>query len=177
MPLLKKITVDMLESIQKYCYENQKSFCVAMSCKADNREAEYDFFNRYLWLGGVILIENNQEKYSTYSAIDKSNVTVNNWSTAGVEGLSRGNKVLFFNSTEDNEYNLTPGYDEGVWSLCGKGFSYLEFSQRMRQIEQMSETEWRNLTSEWSNHFIYGKSKKLPQELIWDELVGQEHKE
>ena len=166
MPELKTITLQLLGLLQEYCAAYKKTLCIAMSCKEDNRESEFTFFSRYISLPKVEMIPNNESEFSTYHAIDQSVISLHNYSTAGLEGLSRGNKILFVNTTDNDYYNVPGEFGEGIWALSDGNLSFERFSERLKIIEQMSNEQWRLETAEFSQYFIFRDEKVLPQDKI-----------
>ena len=90
----------------------------------------------------------NSIEFGTYQAIDLSRISVGETSTALVEGLGRGNKILSFNFSE------TPLLDLPVHPICRLHKpNFVSFSERFQELRNLSDEEFRDLMGE-STRFI-----------------------
>jgi hypothetical protein len=83
----------------------------------------------------------NSVEFATYRAIDSSRISIGETSTALVEGLGRGNKILSFNFSE------TPLLDLPVHPICRLHKpDFKMFSERFQELRDLSYDEFRDLT-------------------------------
>ena len=170
MPELRHNSVQLLEFIQKYCAENNKSLAIACSCKEKTFPYEYRFLLRVIQMDGVYFVPNDDNNFSSYRLIDQSGVSLTTTSTIGFESISRGNKVLFCNFTNDEYYDVPSGYADGIWSLRGSGVTYGEFRDRVAVVSELSSTEWLQLTQNMAQFFVQGGDQPLPQQILREEI-------
>jgi len=170
MPELRHNSLQLLEFIQKYCTENNKSLAIACSCKEKTFPYEYRFLLRVIQMKGVYLVPNDDDNFSSYRLIDQSRVSLTTNSTIGFESVSRGNKVLFCNFTNDEYYDVPSGYADGIWSLRGSGVTYDEFRDRLAVVSELSNTEWLQLTQNMAQFFVQGGDQPLPQQILREEI-------
>jgi len=154
MPVLRDNSLILLDFLQRYCEDNQRLLCIACSCKERNFSYEYQFLLRQLRIKNVHLVPNDDNNFSSYRAIDMSNVTVTVNSTIGFEAISRGNKVLFCNFSDDEYFNIPSGYSDGPWALRDSAKQYKKFEQALRNIENMNQKEWRSVSRKMGEYFV-----------------------
>jgi hypothetical protein len=83
----------------------------------------------------------NSIEFATYQAIDSSHISVGETSTALVEGLGRGNKILSFNFSE------TPLPDLPVHPICRLHKpNFSSFSEHFQKLRNLNYDEFRDLT-------------------------------
>ena len=170
MPGLRENTILLLDYIQRFCRENNLSWCIAGSCKPQELAKEYRWFLRRLSRKDVAFIPNDEVTFSTYQAIDSSRLTITISSTAGIEGLGRRNKVLFTNLTKDQYYDLPQGYNNGVWAL-NNGFQEFEtFRNRLVTLLEMPDTIWWTKVKAYAHYAIHADPNEYPQDIIAREI-------
>jgi hypothetical protein len=98
----------------------------------------------------------NSIEFATYQAIDSSHISIGETSTALVEGLGRGNKILSFNFSD------TPLLDLPVHPICRlhrPGFD--SFSERFQELYNLSHSQFRDLTGD-TTRFINSYDSRRP---------------
>jgi len=123
----------------RYIKKHKVSLCVA-TCSQNQKEKVFfgGFFN-----SDVTIIENDQCQFSSYSAVDRSNVALEFSSTLGYEVFGWGQKVLFCNFSGKD---ISSFPFDGLWFL--KVRDYTEFENRVSFLLKLSDAEYRRLSEE-----------------------------
>jgi surface carbohydrate biosynthesis protein len=99
-------------------------------------------------------------EFATYQAIDSSQISVGETSTALVEGLGRGNKILVFNFLD------TPLFDLPVHHICRLHKpNFNSFSQRFQELRNLKPDEFKELTGQ-STRFINSYDSEHPTHVV-----------
>jgi len=166
----------VLSYIQQYCRDHTVTICVACSSKdsvvGGQNEASLEkcFIRKNIKIENLELIPNDG-RFSTYAAIDQSDLSINLQSTVGLEALGRGQKILFCNVTGDPYYDIPGPGRTGIWALRAGATSYESFEERVTTILRLSDEKWREATESVARYFVSADKKILPQQKILDEIV------
>ena len=99
-------------------------------------------------------------EFATYKAIDSSQISVGETSTALVEGLGRGNKILVFNFLD------TPLFDLPVHYICRLHKpNFNSFSERFQELCNLEPDEFENLTRQ-STRFVNSYDSEHPTHVV-----------
>jgi hypothetical protein len=99
-------------------------------------------------------------EFATYRAIDSSHISVGGTSTALVEGLGRGNKILSFNFSD------TPLFDLPVHPICRLHQpDFTTFCQRFEELRNLSHDDFWELTRQ-STRFINSYDSDRPTHVV-----------
>ena len=102
----------------------------------------------------------NSIEFATYRAIDSSHISVGETSTALVEGLGRGNKILSFNFSE------TPLLDLPVHPICRLHKpNFNSFSERFQELRNLNYDEFRDLTRQ-ATQFVNSYDSGRPTHVV-----------
>ena len=102
----------------------------------------------------------NSIEFATYRSIDSSHISVGETSTALVEGLGRGNKILSLNFSE------TPLLDLPVHPICRLHKpNFNSFSERFQEIRNLKPDEFQDLTRQ-STRFINSYDSGRPTHVV-----------
>ena len=118
----------------------------------------------------VHLVPNDENSFSSYKVIDQSKVTIATSSTLGFEALSRGNKVLFCNFTNDEYFDVPSGYADGIWSLRGDSIDYEKIVDALLKIYSLDGEEWSRQVQEMAQYFVYADKSVFPQTVLKSEV-------
>ena len=98
--------------------------------------------------------------FATYQAIDLSQISVGETSTALVEGLGRGNKILVFNFLD------TPLFDLPVHDICRLHKpNFNSFSERLKELRNLKPEEFQDLTGQ-STRYINSYDSEHPTHVV-----------
>ena len=123
----------LYEAVARYVRDRNIPACVAMRTNSDE---ERRYFTR-IFEGRVDIIENDQAAYSTYAAVDRSNVSLAMDSTAAWEMFGLGAKILLCNLGADPNYDFPV---PGIWALGQPDLA--EFSNRLDRLREMPRSEY-----------------------------------
>jgi hypothetical protein len=99
-------------------------------------------------------------QFATYRAIDSSHISVGGTSTALVEGLGRGNKILSFNFSD------TPLFDLPVHPICRLHQpDFTTFFERFEELRKLSYDDFRELTGQ-TTRFINSYDHEHPAHVV-----------
>ena len=166
LPLLRKITEITLNYIIRYSREREQNYCIAGSCKENNFVAEYKLYKEIAGIDKIMFFPNDDSGLSSYKLIERSQITITNHSTIGFETLSRGKKVLFFNPTDDEYFDVPQRGSHEIWRLAGAGVSYAEFAERLDKIFEIEDIVWRELSQEYASYFVTYGIQENPVSII-----------
>ena len=117
-------------------YVEERGIRCSVALRSGSDEEEYYF--RRMFGNGVALIRNDRRTYSTYAAVDRSNVAVALDSTVAWEMFGLGCKVLFCNFGPDANYDFPV---DGVWALRQPA-GFAEFAERLDVLRTMVVEEY-----------------------------------
>lgn len=138
-----RIMLDMLGVLcgfaNRYIEKHKVSLCIALR---SSKQEEKDFFLKF-FNADLTFIENDQCRFGSYSAADRSDLTLAPCSTLGYEVFGWGSKILFCNFPAKASWNFP---FDGLWSL-NVGV-YAEFENRISLLLKLSDSEYRRLSEE-----------------------------
>ena len=147
-PITNSILI-MHDYLKKYITENKISLCIATR---SNTKKEKEYFENY-FSSNIEMTDFNFNKMSTYHAMNKSRVVINFYSTAALEALGWGKKILFCNFSEDPVYDLP--YD-GMWCINEK--NYEKFKSKLNSLREIDEAFYRQSIRKFSKYMMnYGE--------------------
>lgn len=135
----------------RYVGERRLKACIALRSGSDDEEAYF----RRLFGDGVEVIRNDRRTYSTYAAVDRSNVAIALDSTVAWEMFGLGCKVLFCNFGPDANYNFPVG---GVWALSQPA-GFAEFAERLDMLRAMAADEYLESSREAREYVMHVDSE------------------
>ena len=169
-PVLREMSLKLLEYLQQFCVDNGKSLAIACACKEWSFPYEYKFLLSKINIADVFYVPHDDNNFSSYRAIDQTVVTVTTNSTLGYESLGRGNKVLFCNLSKDPYYDMPGEKGHGAWALSEHGASYEKFRRQLECLYNMSAEEWLSLTGDMAQEFVQTIDDPLPQDIVLNEV-------
>jgi surface carbohydrate biosynthesis protein len=159
-------TIHALEFLARFCSAKRVNCVIVGNTKPAEQQAEKDFFSPWIEQSCFTFIENDRSEFSSYRKIDQSRLAICVNSTAGIEALGRGNKVLFINFSKNNYYDIQGQYFSGVWSLSTCAPAYKEFSDRLDRLLEMSAASWSEASRDFVEYFIQCDDDPSPQEVL-----------
>lgn len=136
-PTLKKTCQVLNNYLLRFINEKKTSCCIA---EASNCSEELEYY-KSTFGDKAKIIPNNREQFSTYSAMDKSNVIIAFSSTAAYEAFGWGKKVLFCNFYAESGFDRLVGNANSVDSQ-----DYEEFSNKLDYLIKIDDSEYKRLT-------------------------------
>ena len=158
--------------VAKYAKKNNISLCVAMRNSQGSlsyvEESNYFAFHDY---DDVTLIQ--QEKFSSYEAVQKSRLSFTISSTLGYEALGWGERVIFAKDIE----LVRPLIENGVWSknLMTDGLpelqklvtlSYSELDFKATSLLEMSNSEYHDYSKSARQYYMNNDAVETPQKIL-----------
>lgn len=142
--------IDILKSLYEFCMQKKIKLEILARTNSNNEEK---FFSNILEKKSFIYHKQTSDFCSSYKIIDSAMISITLNSTLGYENLARNNKTFFIN-VNDRNLNCTSflkfGYpevfeDEGFfWT---NRFDPQKTIDKIDQIYQLSEKDWKNKTS------------------------------
>jgi surface carbohydrate biosynthesis protein len=136
-PSHKKACETLNRHLLKFVNERKISFCIAAATRC---KEEVEYF-KTAFGSDTLVIPNDKERFSTYVAMNKSDVVLTLSSTAGYEALGWGKKVLFCNYYGDSKFDPLA---DGLNSLNEE--SYDEFRNRLDLLLKIDDIEYSRAT-------------------------------
>lgn len=124
------------------------NFSVVISLNASSKESEVKAWFQ-TWFSEAEFFRSSVDKFATYKAIDFSQISIGEASTALVEGLARGNKCLAMNFAKLDVLSLPV---PAIASL--RSPSFLDFEQRIFDLLKMSRSTYWSEVSSQTSHLI-----------------------
>ena len=170
---LAEITATLMNFLGEFCEKHNKSCVIAGNAKKGlEADREREFYKEWLKDPHFVFRPNDRSSFSTYAAIDASNVVICVNSTAGIEALGRGKKLLFSNFSKNQFFDIQGKYKDGVWALSNACPDYEEFEKRLFDLLLLSREEWANVSREFSTYFIFCDEERYPQDVLREHLFG-----
>lgn len=164
---IETITKILLNFLLKYCEAEKKSCVIAGNAKQGiEANKEIEFYGKWIDSDCIGFLPNDRSKYSTYRAIDASEVAICVNSTAGIEALGRGAKILFCNYSSNKFYDLQGAFKNGIWAMSNEKVTYRQFHHRLSDLLSLSKEEWINVSTEFAQYFIFADRDRLPQNIL-----------
>lgn len=131
---LNEAIIRVTELVARFVHEQSVKVCVALR---QNDPAERDFYISH-FQDMCVFQEPDRLSFSSYKAVDASNVSVGLNSTLLSEAFGAGRKVLFVNPF--NEEHLIPTEQDGPWRLSEP--SYEMFRDRVAELLHMDASTY-----------------------------------
>lgn len=156
-----KIADDFLA---KYIRESNRTICISLR-KRDNdykETLEYKYY-KDLYGSRAIIIEN--KLFSTYEAMEQSELIISSHSTCCSEAFGWGKKVLYLDFSKDNMYSY---FDEDM--IVIRENNYNGFKERLNDILYLKEEEYRERTKSYAKYVMNYDSEEPTFIKIQNEL-------
>lgn len=133
-----KRSLDVLNNyLSRYLKDRELKVCIATRVSNDN---EIEYFKRSFGEKTKIIIQ-DRDGFSTYRAMNASDIIISFCSTAAVEAFGWGKKVLFCNFSGDKNYDLPYG------DMClVNNNNYLIFQEQLDSLRNISFEEYLKAT-------------------------------
>lgn len=162
-PGMRRMVETLDDFLARYVKERSLRLCVA-ACGSDPLETKH-FVKTYG--ASAHIVPSDREKMSTYGAMDRSAVIVAVCSTASLEALGWGKKVLFCNLLADPASYMPA---EGIWSLTEA--SYDKFKKKLDYLRALSDDEYRRVSGKFASHAVHYDLKTPAHQSIRKMLVA-----
>jgi len=131
--------------LKKFVEETGESLCVATASESTD---EYEYF-QCVFGESVTIIKQNQSAFSTYMAMDDSEVIITNHSTAAIEAFGWGKKILLCNHSDNPLFNFT------CPDLCTSDIAdYDIFKEKLQKIIHMNREQFLMETLDMRKYFM-----------------------
>lgn len=133
---------------------------VRVALRENNNQSEINYYKQHF--GDLaIYVNGDREDFSTYKTMDRSNLTLTVNSTCGLDALSWGGKVLFFNPFQIDFLSYSfPKRFKSI--MCFDSDSYESFKLRLNELLIMSEEDFSLRVKNISKHWIVKYDPKNP---------------
>ncbi len=143
----KEAFTEILQLLKKYLEIHHSHTCVALrSSSAEEKKYYSDFFGDLV----TIIPQNPNDFFSTYRAMDFSEVIIGFTSTAPLEAFGWGKKVLYCNYWGD--FEIAEFYHSGICSITQK--DYDSFEQSLSLLLMMDSEEFTQKTKDAQRYMM-----------------------
>ena len=149
--------------LDEYCKKDHLNVCVATRT-GGGEEADY-FKEKYG--DKVKLIMQDRKKFTTYRAMDRSDVEVGFVSTSLREAFGWGKKILACNFSRDENYDFPIS---GIWSL--ERGSYEAFKEKLNFLRSMSTDEFKAQTVK-ERKYLMNQVDGLPAHIYIRKMISE----
>ena len=147
------------KNLKKLIAENKYSVIVAL--KYDSSKEEMEYF--YSIFGDSVEYQSaDKNNFSTYKAIDKSQMTLTTYSTCAAEALGIGKRALFANGSGDDSITIK---ESGFCSF--EGSSYPDFRQKINKILNLTDREYSNEMNDARKKLMNYDLSELPHDKLY----------
>lgn len=162
-PDIRKSVIILNKFLKQYIEGTELSLSIATRYQDPREEAYYkDFFG-----SRAHLVLNDRERFTTYRAMNRSKVTLSFNSTAAVEALGWGNRVLLCNFTADERYNLPV---QGIWSMIRP--DYEMFKERLDTLLNMDDDTYEMQTRDFRRYVMNYDFSNPPHVVIRNTIMN-----
>jgi len=145
-PHFKKSNTIMATYLKQFVDETGVSLCIANRTGSTD---EYEYFQRIFGESATIIIKNNPSAFSTYRAMDESQVIISHFSTAAIEAFGWGKKILLCNYSDNPLYSFT------FSDLCTTDIAdYNIFKEKLKKLINMDREKFLNETFAKRKYFM-----------------------
>jgi surface carbohydrate biosynthesis protein len=138
----RRASITLHQFLKQYLENNPNlTFCIALGTKIPE---EVEYYQKLFGKRAKLFFQHENDFYSTYQAMNISRVVIELDSTAGVEALGWGNKVLFCNFLNEPCFDF---YFFERPQLSVKVSEYSQFADKLTELIQMDEEKYRKLTA------------------------------
>lgn len=162
-PEIKVGIATLFSFLGEYIKENNVKFCVA---SPSDEEEQFNYYEK-VFKDKATVIQYNRENFSTYAAMDCSDVIVAFDSTAAREAFGWGKKVLFCNFSGDDNYDFPI---QGIWSI--NHADYDEFRERMNLLCSMNVDEYLKQSGE-NLRYMMNYDFQLPAHILINKKIKE----
>ncbi len=171
----KRIFEKLMEHVVRYLSENKdKQYKVAVALRPQDKsltkgEYEQDYFIKYLEGFDYHLIQNYPLEFSTYRAMDESDIIINHYSTSCFEALSWDKKILF---CQFYDYPKFPLPDDLPWRVVDP--NYEVFKNELDSLIAIEQKDYLASVVTIKNKYNKFDINNPPQEIIMkhiDEII------
>ena len=157
-----KIGIEILnEYLSRFIKEMGLKACIATASESQN---EFKYFHRFFG-NQVDYYPFNREKFSTYEAMDCSDVIISFYSTAALEAVGWGKKVFLCN------YSMKPEYSFTFSDVCTTDvIEYDVFKKKLIELINLSSEEYNDLTRS-KQKYVMNYNPDYPVNLYLRELI------
>lgn len=131
----------MNEFLKRYLKHRNLLVCIATASQDKSDLSKEIAYYREIYGQAIDIIEQDRANYSTYRAIDESNVIVSVHCTAAFEAYSWGKKVLMCNMSGDRLIDV-----DIMDELMIRNYDYFEFQTKLDNLLKMSYEEYMERT-------------------------------
>ena len=159
----------LTQHVRRFCESHGTSVCVPLRRHPDTDREGYEWECQFFEarLGSfAMLFPNVLDEYTTYSAVDRSHVSIGMHTTVLREAFGRGNRVLSCNYTGNPVYTFQV---PGPWTLTDP--SYELFEQRLLWLLNASNEDYAAVCGDLPSYLI-SYDKALPTHAFLRKLIA-----
>jgi len=158
----KELTI--LNTFFKKYIDEHDSVMANIAC-ASNMDIEEQYFET-VFGDRVHIIKNIRDEFTTYRSMDRSDVILTAGSTAGIEALGWGKKVLFCNFSNQDAFPIFQFPDVCTVTIP----DYNVFCAKLDYLRGLDDLTYRKLTEDSARYFMNYDPQNPPHKFIREKI-------
>ena len=155
----------LLDLLKEYIQKNKKTLCIALR-SLSNDGYEYNYYTKKFGNDVTIIRRQNNDLFTTYNAMDQSEVILTINSTAAFEAFGWGKKILSCNFLNDE---ISDFYINGICHLNDS--SFIVFEERLNYLLHLSQSEFLELT-QFQRKYMMNYNPDLPVHIYIKKIIN-----
>lgn len=152
----------LITLLKEYILKNKKTICIALRSSTND---EYEYYSKIFGNDVTIIRQHKNDFFSTYNAMDMSEVLLTLRSTAAFEAFGWGKKVLFCNFLTDE---ISDFYNSGICHI--EDGSFQAFEERLNYLLNISQHEFMKITQS-QRKYMMNYNSDLPVHIYMKNLI------
>jgi len=161
-PHYKDALIKIQNLLAAFIEKNHVRLCIA--CRSRDQE-EFDYFNNLFGKRSDIILRNLDNPFSTYSLMDRSDITITMNSSAALEAFGWGKKVFFCNFAHEE---IGDFYMGGICSIQRN--DPIEFENKLKYLLSMDQDEF-ELSTETDRKYLISYNFQTPAHQYIREII------
>lgn len=144
---------------------DEKKYSLVIALRKEDCEEEINYYQS-IFGDKIAFQEQSQDSFSSYQAINKSNLVISIYSTIAAEAMGMNKKVLFCNGSNNASIGLPAA------GICYyEGHVYNEFKKKVDDILFMSDAEYNSLMANNIKYLMNYNDKNLPHTIVRNKIL------
>lgn len=164
-PQVRQSLLTLDSFLGRYLDQHPLSVCIATCSQDESDLADEISYFRTQYGDKVHIIDHDRMNFSTYRAMERSEVSISSFSTACYEAYSWGQKVLLCNFTGNEHYDSMLSGESSVGTA-----DYRDFEEKLDNLLNMGDEEYAELTRT-NREYVVPLNEELPAHLFIRNMI------